>query len=112
MPSTVLWWRTLRSPDQDYSVFVHLLDAQGAKIAQYDKLPLNAFYPMRAWPVNMDQRDDYLLKIPADADLQGAWLAIGLYNAQSGERLPVRKNGVPAGDFLRIDLERRSGGRE
>jgi hypothetical protein len=105
----VLWWRTLRRPDRDYSAFVHLLDAQGSKIVQYDKLPLNAFYPMRAWPQNIDQRDSYPLKIPAEADLQGAWLAIGLYNARNGQRLSVVQAGAPAdvpvGDYVRIPLD-------
>jgi hypothetical protein len=103
----VLWWRTLRRPDQDYSVFVHLVDAQGVMIVQKDKLPLNAFYPMRAWPVGVDQRDDYPLKIPADADLEGASLAIGLYNAHDGLRLPVASaEGTAAewaaGDHIRV----------
>ena len=46
---------------------------------------------MRAWPLNVDQRDAYPLKIPADANLEGAWLAIGLYNARDGLRLPVQR---------------------
>jgi mannosyltransferase len=100
----VLWWRTLRAPDQDYSVFVHLLDASGAKIAQYDKLPLNDFYPMRAWPVGVDQRDVYPLKVPADASLEGAYLAIGLYDHRTGTRLPVTYDGTPLGDMVRIPL--------
>jgi hypothetical protein len=100
----ILWWRTLRRPDRDYSVFVHLLDRSGTKIVQYDKLPLSNFYPMRAWPVNVDHRDSYLLKIPPDADLEGAWLAVGLYDARKGQRLPVLQADMPAGDFARIPL--------
>jgi 4-amino-4-deoxy-L-arabinose transferase-like glycosyltransferase len=100
----VLWWRTLRRPDRDYSVFVHLLDDQGHIIKQFDKLPLSDFYPMRAWPPNVDQRDDYPLKIPVDADLEGAWLAIGLYDARNGRRLPVVQEGVHAGDSIRVPV--------
>jgi 4-amino-4-deoxy-L-arabinose transferase-like glycosyltransferase len=105
----VLWWRTLRRPDQDYSVFVHLVDKQGTMVAQYDKLPLNAFYPMRAWPQNVDQRDAYPLKIPADADLEGASLAIGLYNARDGLRLPIDASqsdpaGWASGDHIRVPV--------
>jgi 4-amino-4-deoxy-L-arabinose transferase-like glycosyltransferase len=104
----VLWWRTLRQPDQDYSVFVHLVDAEGAMIAQYDKLPLNAFYPMRAWPPGVAQRDVYPLKLPADADLEGAVLAIGLYNAHDGVRLPVdaSEGGAwAARDHIRVPVD-------
>jgi hypothetical protein len=100
----VMWWRTLRRPDQDYSVFVHLLDAQGEMIKQSDKLPLSDFYPMRAWPLNTEQRDDYPIYIRPQANLEGAWLAIGLYDRQTGDRLPVIRDGVPIGDFIRIPL--------
>lgn len=100
----VLWWRALRHPDRDYTVFVHLLDAEGQIITQFDKLPLSDFYPMRAWPLNVDQRDTYPLKVPKDADLDGAWLAIGLYDHHSEQRLPVSRDGVPVGDSLRLPL--------
>jgi hypothetical protein len=59
---------------------------------------------MRAWPQNVDQRDSYPLRVPAEADLQGAWLAIGLYDARTGQRLPVVYAGTPAGDFVSIPL--------
>ena len=108
----VLWWQALRRPDRDYSVFVHLMDAQGTRIAQHDKLPLNDFYPMRAWPQDVDQRDSYPLRVPAEADLQGAWLAIGLYDARTGQRLPVAHAGVPAGDWVRIPLSGSAGASE
>ena len=100
----VLWWRTLGRADQDYSVFVHLLDAQGEMISQFDKLPLSDFYPMRVWPSNVDQRDAYPLQVPKDADLEGAWLAIGLYDRRTGQRLPVSQDDVPVGDLIRIPL--------
>jgi hypothetical protein len=105
----LLWWRTLRRPDRDYSVFVHLVDRHGTMIVQYDKLPLNAFYPMRAWPLEGDQRDAYPLKVPTGADLEGAWLAIGLYDARDGLRLPVdaaqsHPAGWASGDHIRVPL--------
>jgi hypothetical protein len=100
----VLWWRTLRRPDQNYSVFVHLLDSTGAMVTQSDKLPLNDLYPMRTWPLNIDQRDTYLLKVPEGANLQGACLAIGLYDGQTGRRLPVSQNGESVGDSLHLPL--------
>jgi hypothetical protein len=100
----ILWWRTLRRPDRDYSAFVHLVDASGQIVAQFDKLPLNPFYPMRAWPTYTDQRDVYLLKIPEDADLEGAWLAIGLYDARNSRRLGMRQGDQPVDDHLRLPL--------
>ncbi len=100
----VLWWRTLRRPDQNYSVFVHLLDSKGEMVAQFDKLPLSDFYPMRSWPLDVDQRDTYPLKIPEGANLQGACLAIGLYDSRTGQRLTVSQDGAPVGDFVCLSL--------
>jgi len=100
----VLWWRTLRRPDQNYSVFVHLVDSTGTMVTQSDKLPLNDLYPMRTWPLSIDLRDTYLLKVPEGANLQRAYLLIGLYDSQTGQRLPVSRNGLPAGDSVRLPL--------
>ena len=100
-----LWWRTLRRPDRDYSAFVHLVSADGAIVTQLDHLPLSDFYPMRSWPVGEEQRDSYLLEVPPDADLEGAWLAVGLYERKTVVRLPVQVGGAPAGDIIRIELD-------
>jgi hypothetical protein len=64
---------------------------------------------MRAWPLEVDQRDSYPLKIPGEADLQGAYLAVGLYDARSGQRLPVAQAGLPAADLVRIPLDNDAG---
>ncbi len=101
----LLWWRTLRRPSRNYSAFVHLVDGDGEIITQFDHLPLSDFYPMQAWPVGVDHRDDYPLNIPADADLEGVRLAIGLYDRASSERLPVSVGGEASGDVVWVRLE-------
>ena len=37
----VLNWEPRRTLDKDYKVFVHILDQNGRKVFQNDKLPLN-----------------------------------------------------------------------
>jgi len=101
----LLWWRTLRRPLRNYSAFVHLVGGDGQIITQFDHLPLSDFYPMQAWPVGIDHRDDYPLNIPSEVDLEEAWLAIGLYDRASSERLPVRVDGEPSGDAIWIPLD-------
>ena len=100
-----LWWRALRRPLRNYSAFVHLVGRDGQIVAQFDHLPLSDFFPMQAWPIGADYRDDYPLRIPADADLQGAWLAVGLYDRTSKERLPVYIGGELSGDAVQIPLD-------
>jgi hypothetical protein len=99
-----LWWRALRRPLHNYTGFVHLVGRDGQIITQFDHLPLSDYYPMQAWPIGTDYRDDYPLNIPSDADLQGAWLAVGLYDHASEERLPVYVEGELVGDAVRIPL--------
>jgi mannosyltransferase len=99
-----LWWRALRRPLRNYSAFVHLVGQDGQIIAQFDHLPLSDFFPMQAWPVGTDYRDDYPMRVPSDADLQGARLEVGLYDRASKERLPVYVGGEPSGDAVRIPL--------
>jgi hypothetical protein len=100
-----LWWQTLVEPKRNYSAFVHLLSADGDMIAQFDHLPLSSFYPMLAWPTGVDLRDDSPLNLPDDVALEGAWLAVGLYNPSSMRRLEARVDGEDVGDFVRIPVE-------
>ena len=92
-------------PKRNYSIFVHLVGADGQMIAQFDHLPLNSFYPMQAWPIGVDQRDDAPLNLPEGVSLEGAWLAVGVYNLASMQRLDVSVDGQAVGDYVRIAAE-------
>lgn len=45
MLEVVLYWRLLCKPEHHYSIFAHLLDAQGQIVGEYDR---NA-YPTGFW---------------------------------------------------------------
>jgi hypothetical protein len=91
IPLTVtLAWQALQPIDFDYNVFVHAVDAEGNRVAQWDGQPLRDGepYPMTAWPVGEVVQNSYRLELdPAAAPVQRIY--IGLYNWQTGERLPV-----------------------
>ncbi len=79
-----LYWQALDFPRAEYSAFVHALDANSQTIAQSDGPP--AAVPMWCWipgEVVADER-----QLTTDAAL--ASFAVGLYDALSGQRLPVR----------------------
>jgi len=84
-----LYWRVTGQPQRDYKVFVHLLDAQGRVVAQADAPPLDGSYPMSAWQVGEVLADGHRLAIPADADRGKYRIFVGLYDPDTGERLPV-----------------------
>jgi hypothetical protein len=84
-------WQALQPVDFDYNVFVHAVDESGALLAQWDGQPQRGGepYPMTSWVAGEVVSDTYPLQMaPADRDRLAA-IALGLYNWQTGARLPV-----------------------
>lgn len=86
-------WRALQPPTADYTVFVHLLDAQGATVAQHDGQPQDGAYPTSVWDSGEVVVDEHSLALPPDLPAADYWLRVGLYLLETGERLPVDGNG-------------------
>ncbi|MEI7769162.1 MAG: phospholipid carrier-dependent glycosyltransferase [Chloroflexales bacterium] len=92
-----LYWRALAQMDVDYTLFVHILDAAGNKVAQRD-LPLRyADYPTSRWrpgELVIDRADMSMPPLPP-----GEYrFQIGLYNAATGE--PMAPDGLSSGANL------------
>ncbi|HXV98911.1 MAG TPA: hypothetical protein VEC93_10865, partial [Anaerolineae bacterium] len=82
-----LHWQTNQLIDQNYSIFIHLLDADGKLLAQADGAPYADLYPLTHWQpgqIITDSRQ-FASLLPHPADL--AAIAIGIYNSTTGERL-------------------------
>jgi uncharacterized membrane protein len=84
-----LYWRALRRMTEDYTVFVHLLSPDGRIVAQADRQPQNYTYPTRWWVPNEVVPDAIQLDVPPDAPAGPYRLRVGLYRAETGERLPL-----------------------
>jgi hypothetical protein len=84
-----LSWRATRPVAQDYNAFVHLLDANGAKVAQLDWTPGDAVsqLPTSQWPLGVTLADAQQLPLPPDLPPGVYTLIGGLYDWQRGERL-------------------------
>ncbi|MBN1139209.1 MAG: DUF2723 domain-containing protein [Anaerolineae bacterium] len=91
--AVTLHWRALQPPAQDYSVFVHLLDAEGRIVAQHDGQPQNGAYPTCVWDKSEVVADEHLLDLPPDLQVSGCRLRVGWYLPGSGDRLPVAGGG-------------------
>ena len=104
-----LYWRPTESapPPRDYSLFIHLLDADGARLTGWDGAPLQGAYPTRFWRPGESLLDRWILPIPEDIPPGTATLRIGIYDPIEGGRLPVTVGGEPVGDglVLREDIE-------
>lgn len=81
-----LYWQALTQMTADYTIFVHLLGADGRPVAQNDHPPLNGLYPTSQWQVGEIFSHQVVLgNVPA-----GEYnLVAGLYTYPDLARLPV-----------------------
>jgi hypothetical protein len=87
--------------DKSYKVFTHLLDANERIAAQQDSVPVGGRRPTTGWASGEIIVDHYTLAVKPDAAAGDYVLEIGLYEATTGDRLPVRAaTGQPLGDRL------------
>lgn len=93
-----LVWQALQAPTADYTVFVHVLNADGSCCAwQQDAMPQQNAYPTSRWLPGEVVVDSYTLgPLPP-----GTYpLELGLYLAETGQRLQLTATGQPAADVL------------
>jgi len=91
MTVTLFWHAvTATAPlSADYTVFTHLRDAADHTVAQADALPLAGFYRTSAWQVGEILNDTHRLTLPADLKPGTYRIIVGLYDPQTGQRLPL-----------------------
>ncbi len=83
-----LYWRARQSINQDYKVFVHLVDRRGETVAQQDNQPQHDAYPTSFWGIGETVPDDYELEVPPNA--AGEYqVVVGVYRSEDGTRLAV-----------------------
>jgi hypothetical protein len=83
-------WLSLAPVSQDYQVFVHVLVGDGKEpFAQADFPPQNGRYPTGAWAPG-EAVDDCATLDVSRLPVSGWRVALGLYDLDSQQRLPVR----------------------
>jgi hypothetical protein len=92
-------WEGLKRSATDYTVFVHIVDANGTAVAQQDQPPLGGFAPTHLWAPGQRLVDERRIPLPADLPPGRYDVQIGLYTVEDG-RLPVFRNDQPAGDSV------------
>ena len=82
-------WAASRQIDRSYTLFIHLIDAQGQLVAQYDGRPLNGDWPTTCWQPNHSFADNYTMTT-SDKLPNGTYrLQLGFYSLPEGERLAL-----------------------
>ena len=83
-----LYWQAIAATEQDYAVFVHLLDEHDLMAAQKDTHPGLGRYPTSRWRAGEAIADTYRLPVSETAYAPSAGpLEVGLYLPESGQRL-------------------------
>jgi len=98
--SVALYWQALTHMAVDYTVFVHVMGADGTTLTQQDGQPLGEFYPTSFWQPGRNVVDTVDLSIPPDAAPGAYAVHVGLYELATMQRLPVTRGGDAAGDSV------------
>ena len=85
-----LYWKALQPLEEDYIVFVHLLDSSGELVASHDGPPRNRESPTSTWLPGDIVPDVHSVDL-GDGTPAGTYqLWVGIYTWPDIERLPVR----------------------
>jgi hypothetical protein len=93
-----LFWQALAPPPEDYTVFIHLRDANDQVITAWDG-PVartdDGWYSTLVWDVGEYIIDERTLMLPDGTapEGEGYRIVIGMYNPVTNERVPMLVNG-------------------
>jgi hypothetical protein len=98
-PGDVLGLRTFWSVDQpfdqDFFIFVHLLDAAGNRVAQRDTPPWQGRFPTSSWHAGTLVVDINDVALPEGLAPGEYTIAIGMFDPVSGAHPPMSLDGQP-----------------
>jgi hypothetical protein len=84
-----LRWQALQPVENDYTITIQLFDKDDNLVAQVDKPPFGGAYPTTAWQPGTEMPDTYTLELPESVPGGEYRLAVGVYDFDTLERLPV-----------------------
>jgi 4-amino-4-deoxy-L-arabinose transferase-like glycosyltransferase len=103
--SLSLYWLAAGPTAQPYTVFVHLIAADGFNRTSHDNQPVWGSYLTTQWQAGEKITDKYDLTIPAGTPAGDHRLHVGWYNPTTQERAPVvDQNGQPSADHTILNL--------
>jgi hypothetical protein len=85
-----LRWKALGLTTEDYTVFTHLVDAQGHLWGQKDNPPLQNTFPTSQWLPGEEVPDPYAIVIDPQAPTGEYRIEVGMYRFSDMKRIDVR----------------------
>jgi 4-amino-4-deoxy-L-arabinose transferase-like glycosyltransferase len=106
-----LRWQGLTHITTSYSVFVHLVGADGSLWAQSDGAPIDGLLPTTHWVAGERITDPREIEIPSEIPPGRYRLDVGMYDPETMDHLTVEdQTGTVLGDRLILDYVRVEGG--
>ncbi len=81
--------QALKRPDYDYTLFVHVENANGDLVAQQDAQPLDGQYPTGVWDSAETVVAQLAVALPGNLPAGAYQVWMGIYYWQTGERLAI-----------------------
>lgn len=104
IPMGVQWQASQPLPGS-WVVGVYLLNAEGALVSQRDSPPLNGRLPFDRWPLDTPLPDWHGLQVPPAASPGPYTLALTVYDAITGTRLPIPNTTDALLRLGRVDIQ-------
>jgi hypothetical protein len=97
------YWEALAQMEEDYTIFIHLIDDQSQVVAQHDGQPTAGFYPTSFWDEGEVIRDEHSVSVDSSIPRGEYELVAGMYLLATGDRLPVLdEQGRVTGDAVSL----------
>jgi hypothetical protein len=99
-----LSWAAEGAASRPFTVFNHLINADGTLVAQQDGWPVNGVWPPTCWRSGDIIIDNYALAIPVKIEAGTYRIQTGLYDARDGTRLRL-SDGSDAVDIGTVQVQ-------
>ncbi len=93
-----LYWESQQAVSADYTVFTQLLGPDFQLHGQMDRQPLSGRWPTSRWQPGHKFVDKFVLDVSESAPPGEYVLLVGLYDVNTGQRIPATMNGSPIQD--------------
>jgi 4-amino-4-deoxy-L-arabinose transferase-like glycosyltransferase len=89
-------WQALAPIEEEYMLFLHVLDAEGNIVGHADAPPGGPRAPTSIWKPQQYITWFHPVPLPADTPAGTYWVSLGVYHAEDFTRLPLDSAQVPA----------------
>jgi hypothetical protein len=91
------WWKTSQDVRQELTQFLHFYPVDGGEdLYTFDAEPFGGSFPFADWPRGLDAVDKRTFTLPADMPPGEYRVQTGIYDPNTGDRVPVNEDGGEA----------------